>query len=178
MHRAALAILWLVVLVAGVAIATQVRWPGGLGSYGNRVGLPVRVDAPFSIGMGAIDAKRPIRIEAVRLHDASGGVVLHGALVSTEHGMVVRRGFPPWSHGAHSAEGAVVPAHVPVTLLVGLRATRPGDFFVDGVDILYRERWFGVDVRRRAHFGLQAVGCAVRTTESLPQCTVPETADS
>jgi len=42
------------------------------------------------------------------------------------------------------------------------------------VDVLYRERWFGFDVRRRAHFGIEFDGCAEESAARTPPCTPPK----
>lgn len=126
-----------VVLVVAPVAATQVRWNGSLGSgYGNEVGIPMRVGQSFSVGMTVIDANRRVRIESVRLHGASGGVVLLGALVGHE-GVGAVLGFPPTTRTVplRPAEGAVIPAHAHVMLVLGLRATEPGIFRVRGVDV-------------------------------------------
>jgi hypothetical protein len=59
-------------------------------------------------------------------------------------------------------------------LVVGLRAAARGDFSVRGIDILYRERWHGIELRRRAHAGLEVEGCAVTTAARIPRCAVPQ----
>lgn len=169
------------VLVASAAAATRIRWGGELAGYGNAVGLPVRVGSSFSIGMSELQADGRIRIESVRLERPTRGVMFVGALVHpTGHGMVgSERHFPPTfpSVRMRPAAGAVVPARMPVILVVGMRATRPGAFRVHGVDVLYREYWHGIDVRRHAHVGVEVVGCAVSTSAGVPRCTLPEPID-
>ena len=49
----------------------------------------------------------------------------------------------------------------------------PVAFAAPGPDVLYRERWHGIELRRRAHVVLQVVGCAVRTTARVPSCPIP-----
>ena len=138
-------------VVTGAALgATQIRWNGGIGGqYGNYVGVPVHVQRPFSIGMAELKAGGRVRIESVRLHRPAGGVVLVGALVHP-----ITRGltgsddrFPPTFPRApmRAADGAILPAHSAAGLVVGLAATREGTFSVQGVDVLYRESWHGID---------------------------------
>lgn len=171
------------VLGGGAAVAaTQVRWGGGLGrGYGNAVGVPVRIGEPFSIGMTELQAGHRVQIESVRLDHPTRGVVLVGALVyPLDSGMVGSdRRFPPTFPPVpkRAADGAVLPAHTAVGLVVGIRATGPGAFRVHGVDVLYRERWHGIDVRRRAHVGVEVAGCAVQTSARTPGCTPPQPID-
>jgi hypothetical protein len=56
---------------------------------------------------------------------------------------------------------------------LGLRATGPGTFSVRGIDVLYRERWHGVELRRKAHTGVEVQGCAVAASARRLRCTVP-----
>jgi hypothetical protein len=166
-------------LLAGAALAaTQVRWNGGIGhGYGNAVGVPVPVGAAYTFGMDDLRASHRIRIEAVRLHDPRGPVELVGAVVhETARGMVgALRGFPP-SRGygpMRPAVGTVVGPGETVALEVGLRATGPGTFDVAGIDLLYRERLLGVDVRRKAHLGMEVYGCAEKTSAHDANCKLP-----
>jgi hypothetical protein len=165
-------------ILASAAVVLLVRWNGGLGhGYGKGVGIPVRVGQSFSIGMTDLRPNRRVRIEAVRLHGASGRVRLIGAVMSPVGQVAVgtERGFPPHSASAmRPAVGAVVPAHTRMWLVVGLRADARGDFSVRGIDILYRERWRGIELRRRAHTGLEVEGCAVTTAAHIPRCAVPQ----
>jgi hypothetical protein len=55
-----------------------------------------------------------------------------------------------------------------------MRATQAGTFRAQGLDIFYRERWFGVDVRRREHVGPLVYGCARRTRARVPHCALPD----
>lgn len=179
LRRLVLAIAVLLVLgAAAAAAATQIRWNGGLGLYGNWVGVPVRIGAPFSIGMGELSAGHRVRIESVRLDHPTRGVVLVGSLVHSpgDGGIGSDRGFPPASLRAptRAADGVVLPAHTAVELVVGIRATELGAFRVHGVDVLYRERWHGIDVRRRAHVGIEVGGCAVQTSARIPGCRPPQ----
>lgn len=166
-------------LVTGAATAaTQVRWNGGIGGpYGSYVGVPVHVQRPFSIGMAELKAGGRVRIESVRLHQPTGGVVLVGALVHPiGRGMTgADERFPPTFPRApmRAAEGTVLPAHSAAGLVVGLAATREGTFYVRGVDVLYRESWHGIDVRHRAHVGVEVYGCARRTPARFVICTKP-----
>jgi hypothetical protein len=167
----------LALLVAPVA-ATQVRWNGSLGhGYGSGVGVPVRVGQTFSVGMTMIHTNRPVRIESVRLHDPKGRVALVGALVGRVERFAVgtARGFPPSPPGAslRTAYGAVIPAHAEVELVLGFRAVEPGIFRVRGVDVRYRERWPGVEVKRLTHTGVLVVGCAVPAGAKRANCRVP-----
>jgi hypothetical protein len=179
---------WALVVVACIALlvvsgvtASQVRWNGQLDQYGNAVGGPVRVGSPFSVGMSKLQAGGRIRIESVRLSRPTRGVVLVGALVHPMgNGMVgIEERFPPTvpSMGIRPANGAVVPPHTPVILVVGMRATRAGAFRVHGVEVLYREHWHGIEVRRRSHVGIEVVGCAARTAVGVHRCTPPEPSD-
>jgi len=59
-------------------------------------------------------------------------------------------------------------------MVVGLWATAPGTFSVRGIDVLYRERWHGVELRRKAHVGVEVQGCAVTTSKGFPRCTLPK----
>ena len=163
----------LALVVAPVA-ATQVRWNGSLGhGYGNSVGIPLRAGQSFSVGMTAIDTSRDVRIESVRLHRPSGGIVLLGARVGRQ-GVGAVLGFPPNSPRMPlAAVGAVIPAHANVLLVVGLRATKPGIFRVRGVDVRYRERWSGVEVKRLTHTGMLVVGCAVGARAKRTKCRLP-----
>ena len=166
------------VLAAGAAAATLVRWDGSLGyGYGNGVGMPVRVGQAFSVGMTELRPARRVRIEAVRLHGPRGSVRLVGALVLPEGGGGVGTAgnFPPHFPRVkmRPAVDAVVPAHSRVQLVVGLRATGRGSFSVRGIDVLYRERWHGLSLRRRAHTGVQVQGCAVTGAARVPGCSVP-----
>jgi hypothetical protein len=64
-------------------------------------------------------------------------------------------------------------------MVAGLRATAPGTFSVRGIDVFYREHWHGLDLRRRAHVGVEVQGCAVTTSTGLPRCKVsPFSSDS
>jgi hypothetical protein len=169
------------VLVASAAAATRVRWSGELGSYGNAVGMPVRVGSSFSVGMGELRPDGRIQVESVRLNRPTRGVELVGALLHPSgRGMTgAETQFPPTipNVGMEQADGAVVSPETPAALVVGIRATRPGAFRVHGVEVLYRERWHGVDVRRRAHVGVEVVGCAVTKPARVPHCTLPEPTD-
>jgi hypothetical protein len=149
-------------LVAVPVAGTQVRWSGSLGyGYGNAVSMPMRVGETVSVGMTTIDTGRRIRIESVRLHGATGGVVLAGALLG-RGGVGTAHGFPPTgTMHPRAAEGAAIPAHATLQLVVGVRATEPGRFRVRGVDVRYLERWHGVDLRRKAHAGIFVLGCVV-----------------
>jgi hypothetical protein len=171
---AVLGALALALLVAPVA-ATQVRWNGSLGhGYGNAVGIPVAAGQSFSVGMTAIDTSRSARIESVRLHRPSGGIVLVGALVGREGAGAVL-GFPPTSPTTplRQAVGAVIPARANVLLVVGFRATKPGIFRVRGIDVRYGERWPGVEVKRLTHTGTLVVGCAVAAGATRAHCRLP-----
>jgi peptidoglycan/LPS O-acetylase OafA/YrhL len=164
-----------VALVVAPVAATQVRWNGSLGhGYGNSVGIPMRVGQSFSVGMTAIDTSRRVRIESVRLHGASGGVVLLGALVGYA-GVGAVLGFPPTTPTMplRPAVGAVIPAHANSLLVVGLRATEPGVFRVLGIDVRYRERWHGVEVKRLTHTGMLVAGCAVAAGAKRAHCRLP-----
>ena len=112
----------------------------------------------------------------MQLHGASGGVVLVGAVVYPHGlgGVGTERGFPPTAPGTTMtpAVGAVVPARTTVDLVVGLRLTRPGGARVHGVDVLYRERWHGVDVRRRTHTGIEVDACAT-AARARADCPLP-----
>lgn len=72
------------------------------------------------------------------------------------------------------AKGAVLHAHTTVLLAAGIRITRPGQFEIHGFDLLYRERWHGIELRHRAHIGPLAYGCAVRTSARVPRCRMPQ----
>jgi len=142
----------IVAVVAAAAVtATQARWSAGLGGrYGNSVGVPTRVGVPFSVGMIQLRARHRVRIESVRLHQPSVGVAYLGA------------------------GGTVVPAGTTLLLVIGLRATHVGGFRVRGVDLLYRERWHGIDIRRKAHIGVEVDGCAVRASARRIRCSPPQ----
>lgn len=165
LRRTVIAVAIGVLLLAGTAVAaTRVRWSGHLGQYGNGVGLPVPVGAPFSVGMTELQAGNRVRIESVRLHRASRSIVLVGARVYREgEGEVgYERRFPPRFPPVkmRSADGAVVLAGTTTLLVVGMRATHPGGFRIHGFDVFYRERWHGIDVKRKAHVGVVITGCA------------------
>lgn len=167
------------VLAAAAVTATQARWSGGLGgAYGNSVGVPTRVGVPFSVGMIELEARHRVWIESVRLHHPSLGVVSLGAVVhSPSRGMVgTALGFPPSFPrvAMHRAGGAVISAGTTVLLVVGIRATHVGGFRVRGVDLLYRERWHGIDIRRKAHIGVEVDGCAVRASARGLRCSPPQ----
>ena len=164
-----------VALLGAPVAATQVRWNGSLGhGYGNSVGIPMRVGQSFSVGMTVIDTSRRVRIESVRLHGASGGVVLLGARVGYA-GVGLVLGFPPTTPTMplRPAVGAVIPAHANSLLIVGLRATEPGVFRVLGVDVRYRERWHGVEVKRLTHTGTLVAGCAGAAGAKRAHCRLP-----
>ena len=163
-----------VALVATPVAGTQVRWQGSLGhGYGNAVGIPMRAGQSVSVGMTAIDTSRDVRIESVRLHRPSAGIVLVGARVGRQ-GVGAVLGFPPTSPRMPlPAVGAVIPAHANVLLVVGLRATKPGTFRVRGIDVRYRERWPGVEVKRLTHTGTLVVGCVVAAGATSATCRVP-----
>jgi hypothetical protein len=169
----------LLALAGTAAAAAFIRWNGGLGyGYGNGIGVPVRVGEPFSIGMTAVQPERDVRIEAVRLHDPRGRVRLVGVgvLPPGSPGVGSDRGFPP-EHvpvKLRPAVGAVIPANAESQLVVGLRATARGTFSVRGVDVLYRVRWHGLELRRKAHVGVEVQGCAVTTSTGIPKCTLPK----
>ena len=165
-------------LVGAAVAGTFVRWNGSLGhGYGNGVGVRIRAGQSFSVGMTAIRADRRVRIESVRAHDPSGGIVIAGVLVGTpgDMGLGTAIGFPPKSPSAslRPAEGAVIPPHADVALIVGFRGTRPGVFRVRGVDVHYRERWPGVEVKRLTHTGMLVVGCAVAADAGHANCRLP-----
>ena len=168
--------LGLLLLAVGAAGA-GIRWNGSLGyGYSGGVGVPVQMHRPFSIGMGELRPTREIRIESVRLHGASGGVRLVGVLAYPfgHQSVGTDRGFPPASQGGgQPAVGLVVPAHGRFSLVVGLEAVGLGDFSVHGVDVLYREHWHGLTLRRRAHTGVEVEGCAVDPKPGLPRCATP-----
>jgi hypothetical protein len=180
-RRAVITAVLVALLVAAAAGATRVRWHGGLASYGNAVGVPMRVGAPFSVGMAELNAGGQVRIESVRLDHPTPGIVLVGALVHViGHGMVgAERAFPPTFPRVQMrpAVGAVLRAHARTVLVVGLRATRPGPFRVHGVDVLYREQWHGIELRRLAHVGVEVDVCALRTSARVPACTLPHPVD-
>jgi hypothetical protein len=169
------------VLFASAAAAMRMRWSGDLGGYGSAVGMPVHAGSAFSVGMSQLKADGRIRIESVRLERPTRGITFAGALVHPSgYGMVgAERQFPPTFPRVRmrAAEGAVLPARTPVVLVVGMRTTRPGAFRVHGVKVHYWERWHGIDVRRRAHVGVEVVGCAVETSARAPRCAVPEPID-
>jgi hypothetical protein len=164
----------LVVLVAVAAAAAMfVRWPGGLESYGNAVAAQMSVGGVSSFGMGTVTAGDwSVRVEEVRLHGAPRGVALVGAILYYGNGCVgfgVIRGFPPCkSKSRLPARNAVVPAHHRFLLWVGVRVPQAGRFRVFGVDVLYRMRWHGIELRRRAHIGSELDLCAPR-----PGCKSP-----
>jgi hypothetical protein len=168
-------------LVTVPVAATQVRWSGSLGraywSYPT-VSMPVRVGEPVSVAMTPIDNGRPVRIESVRLHRATGGVVLLGSVIF-HGGFGWARHFLPrpiFGKPLRAAEGAVLPAHSTLKLVVGLRATEPGRFRIRGIDVLYVERWHGVELRRQAHAGVFVLGCVVprhHRRGSCPLAPVP-----
>jgi hypothetical protein len=164
-------------LVAVPVAATEVRWSGSLGyGYGNAVSIPMRVGESVSVGMTTIRTGRRVRIESVRLHGATGGVVLAGALLG-QGGVGTAPGFPPsGTMPLRAAEGAVIPAHANLQLVVGLRATDPGTFRVRGIDVRYLGRWHGVDLRRRTHTGLFVYGCVVPRHARLGSCRLPPVA--
>jgi hypothetical protein len=141
----------------------------------------VRIGEPFSIGLIELRPGHRVRIESVRLHRPTRGVALVAARVyPLGRGMVGSdRRFPPTFPpvAMRAADEAVLSAHTAVGLVVGIRATDPGAFRVHGVDVLYRERWHGIDVRRRAHVGVEVDGCAVRTSVRRPGCTPPQPID-
>jgi hypothetical protein len=163
----------LVIVVVAAAVAWFVRWPGGLGSYGNNLAAKTPVGGVYSFGMNTV-ATGPwsARIEEVRLHRAPPGVKLVGAVLYYGSGCfaggVVHR-FPPCkSRSRLPARNAVVPAHHTLLLWIGVRVLRPGRFRVSGVDVLYRMRWNGLQLRRRAHIGNEIDVCAPR-----PRCKTP-----
>ena len=166
-------------LVGAAVAGTFVRWNGSLGhGYGNGVGMRVRAGQSFSVGMTVLHADRRVRLESVSAHDPTGGVVLIGALV-TRVGhpgvMGTASGSPPSFPAGplRPAKGAVVPARADVQLLLGFRATRRGTFRVRGVDVRYRERWPGVEVKRLTHTGVLVVGCAVAAGPLRADCRLP-----
>ena len=169
----------LLALVGAAAATTFIRWNGGLGyGYGSGVGVPVRVGKPVSIGMTVLKPGGEVRIEAVRLHDPRGPVrfVGVGVLPPGSVGVGSDGYFPP-KHPAvrlRPAVGAVIPAHAGVQMIVGLQATARGTFSVRGIDVLYRERWHGVELRRKAHVGVEVQGCAVTTPNGFPNCALPK----
>jgi hypothetical protein len=178
LRRLVLAVAVVALLSAcAAAAAMQVRWSGGLGSYGNVVGMPVRIRASFSVGMAQLKAERRVQIESVRLDHPTPGLVLVGALVyPLRRGMVGSDGrFPPTYPRVRmrAADGVVLPTHTAVGLVVGIRPTALGAFRVHGLEVLYRERWHGIDVRRRAHVGVEINGCAVRASTRIPRSTLP-----
>ena len=67
----------------------------------------------------------------------------------------------------------MIPAHTDVELVVGFRATKPGSFRVRGVDVRYRERWTGVEVKRLTHTGVLVVGCTVAAGAKSARCRAP-----
>jgi hypothetical protein len=180
--RIVLALVCLFVVVgAGAAGATQIRWPGRLDccGYGNGNGLPVATGSDFTIFMTAFRPRHRIRIESIRLHHATPGLVLVGALVLTDWGKNglagAERRFPPREQAGvlRSARGVVIPAHKRVAIQVGLRAVRDGSFRAEGIDVLYREHRFGIDLRRHAHVGTEVDVCARKST-GIPHCHVPD----
>jgi len=182
-RRALIAIAIGLALVTGAVVAaTQVRWRGDLGGYGNGEGLAVRVGKPFSIGLTELHAGNRIRIESVRLHQPSTGISLVGALVyPTGKGEVSgERRFPPTFPPVpmRPAEGVVVLAGRTTLLVVGMRATRLGVFRVHGFDVFYREHWHGIDIRRKAHVGVEVDGCAGRGASPYFGCRLPHLLDS
>lgn len=168
----------LLALAGAAAAATLIRWNGGLGyGYGNGVGIPVRLGQSFSIGMTDLRPARRVRIEAVRLHGPNGGIRLVGVVVLPpgSGGVGTDRQFPPrYPHvKMRPAVGTVVPAHARVEMIIGLQATNRGAFSVRGVDVFYREHWHGLDLRRRAHVGVEIQGCAEASSTGIPRCKVP-----
>jgi len=181
--RALIALGCATVAVAVAAIvATQVRWHGGaLRGYGNGSGLTVATGSPFTVLVAQVRPKHRIRIESIRLHHPTPGLVLVGAVVQTGprplDGLpAAARRFPPKATDGlwRSAKGVSIPAHSRVALYVGMRAQHDGDFRAAGVDVLYRERRFGIDLRRKEHAGTEVDVCAVRTTASVPDCKIPD----
>lgn len=163
-----------VVLVAvAVAAALFVRWPGGLGSYGDALGAKMPVGGVYAFGMDTVTTGDwSVRVEDVRLHGAPPGVELVGAFLYYGNGCFgggVTPKFPPCSTRSRPpARNAVVPAHRRYLLWIGLRVVRAGRFRVHGVDVLYRMRWHGLELRRRAHIGNEIDLCAPR-----PRCKTP-----
>jgi hypothetical protein len=179
----ALAIAVAAVLAAGAAVATQVRWSGGLGhGYANGTGveMPVRAGTPFSVGMTILLPRDRIRIESVRLHGASDGIDLIGSLLEHDGMTGTYRGFPPTLPRLprRQAVGAVLMGGSQNAIVVGLRASAPGRFVVKGIDVLYREKWHGVELRRRAHTGIEVSACAVASSAKALNCKPPPLAIS
>ena len=165
------AILGIAVIVAAVSLF--VRVPGGLGSYEHELAAKMPVGGVYSFGMGTVTTdKFSVEVEEVRLHDPPEGVELAGALLyynSGCYGGGVVKHYPPCaSRSRVGAQGAVVPADRRYLLWIGLRVLRAGSYRVSGVDVLYRMRWHGVEVRREAHIGNEIDVCAPR-----PGCKVP-----
>jgi hypothetical protein len=154
-------------VLAGVAAATLVCWDGDLGhrySGGSAVGVPMVRGSDYSFGVGAVTAgDSSVRVEDVRLRGASRGVDLVGAVLYPTgcFGTGAARGFPPCRSERHEpARDAKVPAHRQYLLIVGLRSKRPGAFRVFGADVLYRTRWHGIELRKRAHIGNEIDLCS------------------
>jgi hypothetical protein len=178
----------LLVVVAAIAVAVvsiilfaAVRWNGSLGhaySAGSGLSMPVRPSRPFTIGVDELSAPGRFRIESVRLHGSPRGAALVGAVLHDgAHGMVgAERRFPPTSLDVtlRPARGAVVPAHTKVVLEIGIVVAHPVRVRIEGVDVLYRVRWHGIDVPRRAHVGSQAFVCATTRPLVAAQCPIPD----
>jgi len=165
------AILGVAVIVAAASLF--VRVPGGLGSYEHELSAKMPVGGVYSFGMGTVTTdKFEVRVEEVRLHGAPEGVELAGAFLyynSGCYGGGVVKHYPPCaSRSRVPARNAVVPPNRRYLLWIGLRVPHAGSFRVPGVDVLYRVRWHGVDVRRQAHIGNEVDVCAPR-----PGCKVP-----
>jgi hypothetical protein len=169
------------VLAAGVAAASQVRWNGSIGHYGGAaIGVPTQVGKPFTVGAVDLEAHHGrVRIESIRLLGADPGLVLVGTLThgSSRGSIGAELRFPPSRRlpELRPAVGSVVPAHRELTLLVGLRATKVGSFRLRGVEVLYREEWHGLELRRSARAGFEIDVCAQRgpTGRGDPICDPP-----
>jgi hypothetical protein len=175
--RVVLLALALVLVAGGTAVAavvaTHVRWPGDVAIYGNSVGAPERVGRTFAVEMGPVpnDSGRPLVIDDVRLHDASGAALTGVLAAHASAGVGASHGWPPKSSvRLEPVSGFRIPPHDEADLVVGIRPTRAGDVVVHGVDLLYHRRILGVAVRFHDHIGIRVALCARHTTRE-PHCT-------
>jgi hypothetical protein len=175
MRKAVVAVL---VAAAAIVIASVifVRWPGDAGSYGNGLSAPLRVGGVLDAGTMRIEnhGGGPLWVDDTRLHRPDG-LTLVGALVTSGNAAIgSANGWPPPTKAKLvQARGYRIPVRSDVDLVVGFRATQPGTWSVEGVDVLYHRRILGVTLKLRDHIG-EWIGVCARATKGQPRCTPPD----
>jgi hypothetical protein len=150
-------------LLLASVIYSLVRWDGHSFDQpgGTSESIPVRVGQAVTVGVFFHNEHdSPVVVERATLANTPQGVRLLGMSRQPAIGAVLG-----WS-GSSEIRGLVVPAHKTAFIDVGLRADRPGNYFIGGLRIWYRG---GLDLPLlgRGHY-VQTTGTTIRLRVSGP----------